>query len=355
MAVHIDLLSIILLSGVLQGLILAGVLIFRAGKRPQPYFLAAFMLVLAYDMFDTLCWTAALGLSWADLLNTLFPYTALFTLGPSFYLYVRTMAGAEPLRFKSIFRTYSPALADLLIRLIIITYAIAYNHGKITDIAPNKIDRIYHWVAEPLLPVMFCIYIILAINCFRPNARRPAMRWTKVLLWMMCGVAVIWAFTIFFAMLFSLQTSGHWLPLEAILIILIYWVSFTGYYRPQKAKNPEAVNCLPLLIKAMAADQLYLDPDLTVIKLADHLGLNIKLVSAALNGTPHQGFNRFVNGYRVDAVKRQLLLPENDQLTLLGIAQNCGFNSQATFQRVFREFTGHSPSEYRRNCVQIRI
>jgi AraC-like DNA-binding protein len=36
----------------------------------------------------------------------------------------------------------------------------------------------------------------------------------------------------------------------------------------------------------------------------------------------------------------------HDQVSLLGIAQDCGFNSKATFNRVFKKLTNHSPTEY---------
>jgi len=377
-AVRVNLLSVILLLGILQGLILSAVLLFSGNKRQHKYFLAAFILVLAYDMFDTFCWTAALNASWADLLNTLFPYTALFTMGPSFYLYIRTTLQTETLSLKFLFRAYSPAMADLLVRLVIVTYAILYNHREIAGWGPNRADGLYHLVAEPLLPVLFCAYLAAAIQHFRhqvpdsyPDAEKQlVIRWTKTLLWVMCGVAAVWTVTIFGALLFRLQTSGHLVPLEAVLIMLIYWIGFKGYQNTRviyigaaprtknltdKLTDEESANYTRLLFKAMDTDQLYLDPELSVTQLAEHLGLNAKLVSTVLNGPLHQGFNHFVNTYRVREVKVQLLRPENDHLTLLGIARNCGFSSQTTFQRVFREFTGVPPSEFRKNNAQIRI
>ncbi|WP_366940979.1 helix-turn-helix domain-containing protein [uncultured Chitinophaga sp.] len=33
---------------------------------------------------------------------------------------------------------------------------------------------------------------------------------------------------------------------------------------------------------------------------------------------------------------------------MTGIALECGFSSQATFQRIFKQYTGLTPSEYRK-------
>jgi AraC-like DNA-binding protein len=41
-----------------------------------------------------------------------------------------------------------------------------------------------------------------------------------------------------------------------------------------------------------------------------------------------------------------MLNPDNQHLTIAGIAYEAGFNSQATFQRVFKNSVGISPSEY---------
>jgi AraC-like DNA-binding protein len=58
-----------------------------------------------------------------------------------------------------------------------------------------------------------------------------------------------------------------------------------------------------------------------------------------------------VNEYRVAMFKEKILLPEMNHLTIAGIAVDCGFNSQATFQRTFKEITGKSPSEFRKAAV----
>jgi AraC-like DNA-binding protein len=53
-----------------------------------------------------------------------------------------------------------------------------------------------------------------------------------------------------------------------------------------------------------------------------------------------------VNAYRIEEVKERLLAPGHQHLTITGIALGCGFNSQATFQRAFKNSTGVSPKEF---------
>jgi AraC-like DNA-binding protein len=53
-----------------------------------------------------------------------------------------------------------------------------------------------------------------------------------------------------------------------------------------------------------------------------------------------------VNGYRVQQVQEKLVAQSHENLTIYGIALEAGFNSQATFQRAFKNITGTSPREF---------
>jgi AraC-like DNA-binding protein len=53
-----------------------------------------------------------------------------------------------------------------------------------------------------------------------------------------------------------------------------------------------------------------------------------------------------VNSYRVEEVKKRLGNLKYEHLSLTGIAFDCGFNSEASFYRIFRQQTGYSPKSY---------
>ncbi len=96
----------------------------------------------------------------------------------------------------------------------------------------------------------------------------------------------------------------------------------------------------------MEEDQLYLDPELSLDKVVTYLKIDQKTISHVLNQHLHQSFNNFVNGYRIEEVKRRLQENRDTHLTLTGIAFECGFNSQATFQRTFKQFTQLTPKAF---------
>jgi AraC-like DNA-binding protein len=160
---------------------------------------------------------------------------------------------------------------------------------------------------------------------------------------------------------FMLNTFD-WYPIYVPVAVMIYWLGIQGFilsYQEVVAakKNvapDESVSqpALALLKKAMEEDRLFLDPSLNLTSLSEHTGLPAKTISAVLNQCLEKNLNEYINSYRVEAFKIAILLPESSALTIAGVANDCGFNSLATFQRVFRQLTGLSPTEYRKQALE---
>lgn len=93
----------------------------------------------------------------------------------------------------------------------------------------------------------------------------------------------------------------------------------------------------------------YLNPDLNLREMAQELQMSRGQLSEVINIGFGKNFNDFINSYRVNTVKTMLREGKHRKLSLLGIAYECGFNSKATFNRVFKKFTDYSPSEFLKN------
>lgn len=105
------------------------------------------------------------------------------------------------------------------------------------------------------------------------------------------------------------------------------------------------------LMDVMKLDKMYLNPDLTLGILAESIGITDKKLSTLFNTYLETTFCDYVNSFRINEVKRSLGCIENSKYTLLAIALDCGFNSKASFNRVFKKETGFSPSQYRKECI----
>jgi AraC-like DNA-binding protein len=88
------------------------------------------------------------------------------------------------------------------------------------------------------------------------------------------------------------------------------------------------------------------DPDLDLPGLARRLGTNTAYLSRALNEGLGLGFADAINGLRVEHVAARLREPTADNM--VSLALDAGFGSKATFNRVFRQRFGMSPTAYRR-------
>lgn len=95
-------------------------------------------------------------------------------------------------------------------------------------------------------------------------------------------------------------------------------------------------------------EELYLDPDLTLEKLAKAAEVNRTVLSEYLTVKRGTSFKDLVNQYRIQAFKERVGDPQYAHLDIIGIAYAAGFGSKATFYRVFKQAEGMTPSAYRK-------
>jgi len=97
----------------------------------------------------------------------------------------------------------------------------------------------------------------------------------------------------------------------------------------------------------MAAEKPYLDANLSLPVLANKLEIPAHHLSRVINEQFGVNFFDFINQYRIEEVKARINNPEYENLSFLGIAFDCGFNTKSAFNRVFKKITGFTPSEYK--------
>lgn len=111
---------------------------------------------------------------------------------------------------------------------------------------------------------------------------------------------------------------------------------------PPPSADPGDPAIMEKLTALMAAEQPYLDPDLTLAKLARKLGVPAKPLSAAINRTTGQSVSRYINDARIKVAQSELL--QGTRVTEAMLA--AGFNTKSNFNREFLRVTGQSPSAW---------
>jgi AraC-like DNA-binding protein len=101
------------------------------------------------------------------------------------------------------------------------------------------------------------------------------------------------------------------------------------------------------MLLAMQSGKLFLNPELSLQELSGKLNIPPHHITQTLNEFVRQNFYDFVNSYRVNEFKERVDKGDAENFSLLGIAFDCGFNSKSSFNRIFKNSTGLTPSDYR--------
>jgi AraC-like DNA-binding protein/NADH:ubiquinone oxidoreductase subunit 6 (subunit J) len=115
----------------------------------------------------------------------------------------------------------------------------------------------------------------------------------------------------------------------------------------QEADNEVPEKLIEKIRIYMKERKPYLDPDITLSEMANELEIGRNALSFAINKGFKQNFFSFINKYRVEEVITFLDDPEKENQNFLRLGYDAGFNSKATFNHIFKKYTGFTPKEYK--------
>lgn len=366
---------------VAQGLIFAFLLLWRYRKERivADALIALFLLIMVYHRT-----TYTIGfMGWYDTFkNTKINYFLIslnFAIGPLIYLYVRTILVAPFKLQKKDGWHFVPVAIFVLYRLVILlhdasqeSWAIGYEGDWQRDFHLVYIEPIVRNLeySFQLLYLAFTIQLFLQyqqkIKQFFSNTYQLELNWLRIFLAVFTFLFLYDSLTdMVDAFIVELHYRHKWWVHLCFAIAIVY-LGIKAYFTDLKTLHQltfDIIAAPPSPIKStqpddfakekeqiesyMQSTQAYLQTDLTLKDLAKGLKRSIHQVSEVINTGYGVNFNEFINRYRVEEVKRRLLDPEYAHLSILAIALDSGFNSKATFNRVFKQICGQSPSQYK--------
>jgi AraC-like DNA-binding protein len=124
---------------------------------------------------------------------------------------------------------------------------------------------------------------------------------------------------------------------------------------PIRNTNPlpteeEARSTMQQLSLLMDTDRLYLEPELTLVKLSRKIEIPGKQLSQSIKMTTQENYSRYIAKLRVAEAKRLLASPEYAHFKIAAIAHDSGFNSLSAFNASFKQVAGLTPAEFRKQA-----
>lgn len=310
-----------------------------------------------------------------------------FIVAHSPFIFVYTSSLTKP-EFKFNFKYFYHFGFILIISLAFIPYLLLSPEERMNEVL-QKEDLSYYSLL-PMLTLLFIqIYfltrtiIILvrhqdSIRQSYSYVERVSLAWIKLIVFAFLGIIILGF--IGYGLVSAKVISVFWMDYFQIIayIIVFFYIAFYGYRqtavnvalpvsRPiveketktdiSKAKLKTS-NTVPTddknehiskLLEIMENEKLYLDPELHITSVAIQLKMHTHQLSKLINIKLQKNFFEFVNEYRVKEFKKLVANPKNKHISLLGLAMDAGFNSKASFNRIFKNSTGLTPSEFKAN------
>lgn len=110
-----------------------------------------------------------------------------------------------------------------------------------------------------------------------------------------------------------------------------------------KLNNIEKNEIKESIQKYLAESKIYLNPNLSIETFSKKIHIPARKISVVINELLNKNFHQIINEYRISEAIKML---ETEIETIENIYLKVGFNSRSTFNRVFKEITNLTPSEY---------
>jgi ligand-binding sensor domain-containing protein/AraC-like DNA-binding protein len=117
--------------------------------------------------------------------------------------------------------------------------------------------------------------------------------------------------------------------------------------------TPEfALECEKKLKHLMEVEKVYRDEQISLQSLAQKIPTKPYILSQVLNERLNRSFYDFINYYRIEEAKKILKSQRKAHLKITVVGEEVGFNTTTVFYKVFKEYTGMTPRQYKKQASQ---
>lgn len=354
----------------LQGMLLS--LLFLSsykGNRYSNLLLGLFIFTQSFGLLHSFFLNSGLAYKYNWLLG--FPSLFLFWHGPLLYFYTLSLTSSD-FKWKYTYNWYFlPAAIELIISFILF----GLGGNTLIKLAAQE----WFWnaagieaLAGSLYTINFvaCSIILVSKNTVAEKLQHITIKWLSYTLYYFLVRSSSVGAYFFVSLLFDayVQVSEYataiftfFTIIDFLAILTISFFSFKYTHQIHTIRKREAAYpfspaeehyYFERLTALMEQEKLYRKGDLKLSDVAARLNTNVRYISQLVKLRTNSSFTQYVNTYRIEEVKRHIAEEHYQHLTLTAMAAESGFNSKATFNRVFKEMTGMLPKDYRQKVLR---
>ncbi len=305
-----------------------------------------------------------------------FPFIT-FTYGPLMYLYVRFMTLPDrKFNWLALFH-FVPFIVFFTVSVIFRSEPFVQNLKEF--FVPDRLIplRIVYSICFFLSITGYSILAFIEIRRHQKSLKNIVSYTSGVLTLNWLKIITISFYAAYFCLfiLGGLDIIGNYIPFDPYFVIFgfiaLFSFAFSFYairqpsifgqelkpdpdykgeiekYIKSGLKDKQADDYLAKLILYVENNKPYLDRDLNIQELSVMTRIPRHHITQILNEKHRKNFFTFINEYRVKEVIERFSEPKYRNYNILSIALDSGFNSKATFNSIFKNMTGLTPSEYR--------
>lgn len=322
--------------GVFNGVVLASWMLIWGNKNTGDTWFAILLLLISVRIGKSVAFYFASDLDKNILQLGL---TACFLIGPCLVAYISKQVKAHAVYFsvKWIFIT-------LISTIVIVGIVFPYS---------SYVDLWQYWIYRGS-SYLWLVCLLLAFYFYRVQIRDLKGQWQKLFadkaFATLVGSTLIWVayFTASYTSYIIGALSFSLILYLSLLVMLKFKQNKTeevDKYANNKLTESQIRQYSLMLEKLMDKEQVFIDPQLTLPRLAKRLSTSHTVLSQLLNEHYQMNFKQYINRQRVGLAQKLLL--EQPNASIDDIAEQSGFGASSTFYNAFKQQTGLTPNRFR--------
>ncbi|WP_299227601.1 AraC family transcriptional regulator [uncultured Psychroserpens sp.] len=363
----LQLIDIIIIIGISQGVFLSLTLLRIANNNKLAnrilallLIIATFMLIGRFLFFRYLnLWVFQWSI-WADAL--------VFLFGPMLYTYVRRFLFSSDSKYWPSLLHFIPFIMMVVLSLFYVSYYSpeAYYQAFLA----NKMRIVFNiiLILGIILNLSYLTRSFLLLKAYKDKEKASLsfnQHLVNYLLMFLSSIGLfmlVWMLTYINESLF--ESYFKYVNYNTVWLIIPIFIYVIGYF---SLKQPELFR-LPLTVETkkkknrlseedslqlkkrlddlMTYEKIYLNSNLTLKDVAFTLETSTHNISWLLNNIYNTTFYDFVNSYRVKEFLNKVDNKEHLHHTILSLSMDAGFNSKSTFNKAFKLIMKETPSSY---------